>query len=166
MTAQQFFSRKSETKKHILKKLKITGKPKALGFICADLELDSDFLQWIETLGADFVIMTPQDTVYKNIYNLTKEEIYSQLEWYDFFLCSNTSESLKPILDAGVVPIIYQKNSLSSLLQDFNPMKWEGNSFLYQEENKWNIFATLVKYLENYKFPYDNKNLVKNILEM
>jgi hypothetical protein len=43
-------------------------------------------------------------------------------------------------------------------------MKNEGNSFYYEESNHWSIFYSIVRYMENYKFPFDNKNLIKNVL--
>jgi glycogen synthase len=45
-------------------------------------------------------------------------------------------------------------------------MQSEGNGYIFEKNNKWEIFYALTKYLENYKFPYDNRNLVKNVLEI
>ena len=40
------------------------------------------------------------------------------------------------------------------------------NSFLYDSDIMWSMFYALVGYLENSKFSFDNKNLVKNVLEV
>jgi hypothetical protein len=37
---------------------------------------------------------------------------------------------------------------------------------MFKQENSWDIFYSIIRYLENYKFPYDNKALVKNILDI
>jgi hypothetical protein len=48
---------------------------------------------------------------------------------------------------------------------EFNPLKNEWNAFFYETLDKWSIFYTIVRYMENYKFPFDNKNLVTNLLK-
>jgi hypothetical protein len=45
-------------------------------------------------------------------------------------------------------------------------MKNEGNSYFYDSESKWLVFWAIIRYMENYKFPFDNKNLVKNVLKV
>ena len=92
--------------------------------------------------------------------------IESYLVWLDFVICDKDISSLKKYLENWVTPIISQNNPLKSILKEFNPIKNEWNSFIYENENKWSIFYSLVRYLENYKFPFDNKNLVKNILNI
>ncbi|MBF0913876.1 hypothetical protein HXK64_02895 [Candidatus Gracilibacteria bacterium] len=79
-------------------------------------------------------------------------------------ICDKEASSLKKYLEKGVTPIISKNNPLKSILKEFDPAKNIGNSFLFESENKWQIFYSLVRYLENYKFPFDNRNLVKNIL--
>jgi len=55
---------------------------------------------------------------------------------------------------------------LSALLKEFNPMKGEGNAFIYEKENIWCIFYAFIRYLENSKFPFDNKILVQNVIKL
>jgi hypothetical protein len=69
-------------------------------------------------------------------------------------------------LQAWIVPIISSKNPLNSILKEFNPMRNEWNSYLFEQDDRWAIFYALVRYLENFKFPFDNKNLVKNVLNI
>lgn len=88
------------------------------------------------------------------------------LVWFDFIVCDKNISSIKKYLEKGITPIISKTNPLKSLLKEFNPMKNDWNSYIYEEENKWLIFHSLVRYLENYKFPFDNKNLVKNVLDI
>ncbi|MEK7529213.1 MAG: hypothetical protein AAB592_05595 [Patescibacteria group bacterium] len=44
---------------------------------------------------------------------------------------------------------------------DFDPIKEAGNGFFYQNKNKWEIFAAIVRALETFRFPYDWKNVQK-----
>jgi len=90
----------------------------------------------------------------------------SDLLWFDFIVCDNDMENIDVYIKSGVVPIINRDNHLSSIFKEFNPIKNEWNSFFYELSNKWLIFATIIKYTENYKFPFDNKNLVKNLVEV
>lgn len=85
---------------------------------------------------------------------------------FDFIICDKNISSLKKYLERWITPIISKNNPLKSILKDFDAMKNQWNSFIYEFENKWWIFYSLVRYLENYKFPFDNKNLVKNILDI
>jgi hypothetical protein len=62
--------------------------------------------------------------------------------------------------------VIPRQNSMWSVLSDYNAAKSEWNSFLYELENEWDVFYTIARYLENFKFPYDNKSLVKNVFEV
>ena len=164
MGIQKIISDKSEIKKQLLQTLWVKGKPRALGLVCNDLHVDDDFITGLAECNADFVFTAWEEMLGNNIRTVNSDVIAGKIEGFDFFLCSGESEWLQDFLEKGVVPIIHKKNTLSSLLKDFNPIKWEGNAFLYEENNKWSVYAALVKYLENYKFPYDNKNLVKNIM--
>jgi len=69
------------------------------------------------------------------------------------------------LLSHGIVPIMPQNNNFNSLLKQFNPIAFSGNSFLYEKKDKYNIFASVVSLLENMKFPADYKMLLKNVCE-
>jgi hypothetical protein len=51
-------------------------------------------------------------------------------------------------------------------MEEFNPLDTSGTCYKYVWDTHYHIFYTVVKYLENYKFPYDNRNLVKNLIEL
>ena len=59
-----------------------------------------------------------------------------------------------------MVPIVNGKSALRKAVDDFVPQDESGDGFIYNEEDIWHIFATIVKATENYKFPYDWKNIV------
>lgn len=44
-------------------------------------------------------------------------------------------------------------------------MKFEGNAFLFDPANQFQMFAALVRYLENVRYPGDKRTLVKNVSE-
>jgi hypothetical protein len=62
------------------------------------------------------------------------------------------------------VPIVSSNNYLSSLLKEFDAKASSGNAFLYDNMDSYSVFYALIRYLENKKFPYDNKILVKNLV--
>jgi len=49
----------------------------------------------------------------------------------------------------------------SPLLENYNPNKETGNSFTFKHKDAWGIFATLIRALETFKFPYDWQNIVR-----
>ncbi|GAB0175062.1 MAG: hypothetical protein HHAS10_09410 [Candidatus Altimarinota bacterium] len=74
--------------------------------------------------------------------------------------------SLVPIEDLTaslIVPIGPKEGSNEKGLNEFNPMKFEGNAFLFEKNDKYQIFAALVRYLENIKYPGDKRTLLKNL---
>lgn len=129
------------------------------------VELRDAFL----ALPANFVIeneeISQTEKLWKNIV-ATKKVPENLLLWFDFLICDDDICTLNRYLEKWIAPIIPKKNHFNSIFKEFNPAKSEGNSFLYDSENKWQIFYSLVRYLENYKFSFDNKNLVKNILDI
>jgi hypothetical protein len=61
------------------------------------------------------------------------------------------------------VPILPKENHLSVSLHEFDPMHFEGNSFLFVKMNPYAIFEKIISYLENIKFPEDKRILLKNV---
>ncbi len=64
-----------------------------------------------------------------------------------------------------VVPIVPSQSPYSAKLSEFNPMRFEGNAFLFDKVNQYQMFAALVRYLENIRYPGDKRTLVKNVSE-
>lgn len=85
---------------------------------------------------------------------------------FDFICVDNEFEWLNAYFQAWVCPIIPHNHHLSLLLKEFDPLKSEGNSYIYTENNKWSMLYAMIRYMENYKFPYDNRNLIKNITSL
>jgi hypothetical protein len=69
------------------------------------------------------------------------------------------------LIEHAVVPIVPSQSPYSAKLTEFNPMKFEGNAFLFDPANQFQMFAALVRYLENIRYPGDKRTLVKNVSE-
>ncbi len=58
----------------------------------------------------------------------------------------------------GIVPIA--PKSLHPL-SNYNPNDETGNSFTYESKNIWEVFASTIRAVETFKFPYDWKHIIK-----
>ena len=160
---------KEKREKNILikKNFWLLQKYKALGLIkITNKSLIKDLRDGLVVLPACFVICmewVETDKIWKNIV-ATSDISESDLIWFDFIIWDDELENLNKFLELWITPIVSETNPLHSILKEFNPVKNEWNSYIYQTLDKWSIFYSLVKYLENYKFSFDNKNLVKNVL--
>lgn len=71
---------------------------------------------------------------------------------------SNSDECLgeaRKAMNYGAVPIISEQN----FVNDYDPVQEKGNAFVYSKGSSWSFFATLIRSLENFRFPYDWKNI-------
>jgi hypothetical protein len=62
---------------------------------------------------------------------------------------------LDEALRYGVVPVSLFHESLSN----FNAVEETGNAFLINQLNLWYVFEACIRAKENFKFPYDWKNI-------
>lgn len=132
-----------------------------------DEKMIKSILDGFFVLPANFVIKTNIDFDEKNENIVFLKDIKKDLlVWFDFIVCDNNLDSLKDYLKKWIVPIIPENNYMHSILSEFDPIKVEWNSYLYKEGNNFSLYYALVRFLENYKFPYDHRNLVKNILSL
>ena len=130
-----------------------------------DKEILSELIKGMAFLPMNFIVIS-EEAFTKNSDNIVFiDDISTHEIWVDFVVFDDEESSLDNYFKKWITPIVSKTSHLSSILNEFNPMKNEGNSFLYDETNAWSIFYSLVRYLENYKFPFDNKNLVKNVFE-
>ena len=94
------------------------------------------------------------------------EDTLENREWAD--VCITDDWSLVPLeelITSVVVPIWPREWAHEKNLSEFNPMKFEGNAFLFEKNDKYQIFAALVRYIENVKYPGDKRTLLKNLTE-
>ncbi len=67
------------------------------------------------------------------------------------------------LMKNGIVPIVPWVWAEKYGLTEFNPMKFEGNAFLFEQPNMYQIFASIVRYLENVRYPWDKRTLLQNV---
>lgn len=168
MGEKDIFSIKKDAQNLIKNKFWFHKDTKFTGLvILSNKKVLNSLLDGLRHLPANFLVVgeVEQETESNNIV-VTKKYEANLISGFDFIVSDNDCENLNNYLKNGVVPIISKDNYLSSLLSEFNPMKNEGNSFLYDKYNEWSIFHALTRYMENAKFPFDNRNLVKNVLKV
>ena len=167
MSLQNIISEKTKNSAFIRRKFKFQKKNKILWLVIIDDEkLLWELLEWINKLPANFIIITKNK--FDDYDNIIFVDLFDKipLVWFDFVVCDNCVTNLLDYLKHWVVPIVPKDNYLDNVLKEFNPIKSEWNAFFYNEINKWEIFYALARYIENYKFPYDNRNLIKNVIEI
>ncbi len=91
-----------------------------------------------------------------------KRNIYAAA---DMMLVPNLSEEcIKEATRAmyyGVIPI----TPAADFAEDYKPNLERGNAFVYLKGSPWNLFATFIRALENFRFPYDWKNIAASAME-
>lgn len=160
---------KKNTNTELKRNYGLFQKFKPLGLIkLSNKEMTKELIEGLKVLSAGFVVVVENATeeqISKNVI-ITDNVDATSLAWFDFVVSDDDISQISEYTNAGVTPIINKDNHLNSILKEFNPMKNEGNSFYYEESNHWSIFYSIVRYMENYKFPFDNKNLIKNVLSV
>jgi starch synthase len=71
-------------------------------------------------------------------------------------------EEARQAMRYGVIPVIQP----SDFTVDYNPNQEKGNAFVYLKDSPWSLFATLIRAMENFKFPYDWKNIQIGAMEL
>lgn len=127
--------------------------------------LTESILSGLEILPANFIVFWEKikQIDYKNIVYSNSLESFDMMG-IDAIVCDCEDTKLEKLMSQWVVPIVNEKNYLGKILQEFHPGRAEGNAYLYEKDSYWSAYYALVRYLENHKFPYDNKNLVKNVV--
>ncbi len=95
---------------------------------------------------------------------LTSDDL--AIEGADAFISDRVTQEipLDTLLHNWVVPIL-PSESAPKKLSEFNPMKFEWNSFLFEEVNEFQMFASLIRFLENIRYPGDKRTLLNNVIE-
>ncbi len=77
-------------------------------------------------------------------------------------LFNNHLELIHLLMNYGVITVASEK---TPLLENYRPNEETGNAFLFAKRDHWSIFATIVRAMETFKFPYDWKNIIKKIYQ-
>lgn len=159
-------SEKSLLREKIKAKYNLPKRSKILiALYFSDASMLENIISGLEVLPANFIIVWGKaDKIEaKNITHIKKiEEI--NIQGIDALLCDCKNITLEKIMSLWVVPIVNEKNYLGKILWEFSAVRGEWNAYLYQDTSYWAAYYALIRYLENMKFPYDNRNLVKNVI--
>jgi len=167
VTLANILKGKSENKDKLLNQSNLKNKKLPLWFINIDNNLiNNTLIDALKILPANFIVYT-NNTELSNFDNIcfvedTKNELNSG---FDFLACNNKVDLLS-FMKSWVVPIVSKTNNLWVLLNEFNAVKIEWNSYIFENNSLCDIYYAIIRYLENFKFPYDNKALVKNVINI
>jgi len=162
MEISQIINEKKEKKIFLTRKYNLNRKNKIIWYINFEISHEEseikELLEWLERLWINFLIKWEWENK-SNINFIQEEPDYIA---FDFVLFDKL-ENYKDYKKNWVVPIWCSKHNKN--LEEFDPKNIIWNWFVYNNFNKWDIFYALVRYLENYKFPYDNKLLINNLIK-
>ena len=95
---------------------------------------------------------------------LIQDYIAEDAPWYDAIITDGVSGlDLVSFIQLGIVPIISRTHPLIESFREFDPMKFEGNAFIYETVNPYLIFEKLIRYLENIAYAGDKRTLINNV---
>ncbi len=159
--------RKKEVKKLLFQKFSLKSTKPLLGILLEkklskkDKEILFNLLDGLKNIDLEVLILGDKKFK-KNAYLLpyTKNNRKVLLEAADMALSFSFNDVEEMLLN-GTIPVSNKRLEI----KDYNPNKELGNSFIYTKNNQWSIFATLIRALETFKFPYDWKNIVKQGVE-
>jgi hypothetical protein len=110
--------------------------------------------------------LNENDKIYQELKNALKRlnvKIISDKNLFQeanmVILFNKDKNLLKKAWEHGVIPITQK---FLPQIEDYNPNTEKGNSFVYKELNKWDIFAAVVRAVETFKFPYDWKFIIRS----
>lgn len=166
MNFSEVITSKTESRDKIKSKYNLPKRSKILVWIhFTNNKITSKILDGLAILPANFVVFGAKTEEHEGkniIFQKDLEDI--DMNGIDAMLCDCEDMHLGKIMESGVVPIVNENNYLGKILQEFHPWRAEGNAYLYEQGSFWSAYYALTRYLENHKFPYDNRNLVKNIV--
>lgn len=85
-----------------------------------------------------------------------KRKIYAAS---DIFLATAATEECKEEMEKamnyGAIPVCPE----NELVKAYDGAKEEGDAFIYTEKSPWSFFASLIRAMENFKFPYDWRSI-------
>lgn len=127
--------------------IRVQGKSPVL-LVAADSKIPDELLRGLSALNVNVVILSKH------------MDLYEKLLWAADMILVLSDKPERVLQDAwsnGVIPIC---SSFAEGAQNYNPNKETGNSFTFEDENPWKIFAAIVRALETFKFPYDWSHIV------
>jgi len=94
----------------------------------------------------------------------TLRKIFAASDACFFFSGGHENEVLaQSALQYAALPVA--PKSMRHIVEDYNPNQESGNGFLFLDGNFWSAFAAIVRANENFRFPYDWRNIQKMAIE-
>lgn len=165
MNFSELIEQKTQHRDTLKEKYKLPKRSKILIWVhFKEEKITKKLLDGLTILPANFIVFG-EDEKNDGEKNIAFEQSHNGFDMtgLDAMLCSCDDIKLENIMEVGVVPIVNEKNYLGKILSEFHPWRAEGNAYLYEKHSFWSAYYALARYLENHKFPYDNRNLVKNV---
>ena len=132
--------------------------------ILSDENLLSQLEAGLKVLPVNFLVLSKWTSDNNIVYDA---QVKNDLLWgFDVVISDNGVEWLQKYFQNGIVPVVPTNNYLKTILSEFEVLDGEGNAFLYEENNIWSLFFALSRFIENHKYTYDHKVLVKNVLAL
>ena len=157
---------KIKNKDVLLKKHCLKDKKLPIGIIKLNQSIiDETLVNALKILPANFIIISNNEILWDYL-NIGFSDVCLNDKGLDFIVCDDCESNPVEYFKNGIIPIIYKSNHMSSVLTEFNAARVEWNAFIFENDALCDIYYAIIRYLENYKFPYDNKALVKNILDI
>lgn len=168
MNISELLNKKTELRNFYKDHYGLLKRPKTLIAIsCENKKMQKKITKGLSILPANFIILGEVDEKIeaKNIAYEVNQSTFDMI-WIDAVIHDGQHMKLEKVMEVGVVPIVSNNNYLGKILTEFHPGRAEGNSYLFEDESPWSAYYAVIRYLENHKFPYDNRNLIKNITWM
>lgn len=144
----EIIKQKKSQKSKFLKEISAPKSTRAVIFNALENSILSDF---IENACAEIDVICIKEINDENIFAL------------DAIISDNTTKekNLQKFLENFVTPILPTSSEFK--LEQFNPMKFSGEGFLFAENKNFLVFEQICKMLENLNYPGDKRVLIKNL---
>jgi len=166
MTIVTILKEKNANKDILLADYNLKNKKLPVGLIKLNTELiDSVLIDALKILPANFIISWKNNN-FDNNSNIVFLDDNFKNSGFDFIVCDECDNFIMDYLKLWAVPIIWKSNNMSAIFKEFDAAKIEWNAFIFENNELCNVYYAIIRYTENFKFSYDNKALVKNILDI
>lgn len=78
-----------------------------------------------------------------------------------FLSPSDQDGEVENALRYGAIPI----SPAQSVLENYNPVQETGNAFIYEQPTVWQCYASVVRAVETFKFPYDWRTIQRHAMD-
>ena len=132
-----------------------------------DWEIEKFIIDWLLSIENTIIFVYNSNNSYsdENVFKINDIKKIKTII-LDMFVSDGDWEltSLIPsFMKDWIINILPVKNVYEWVLTEFKPMQFTWNAFFYNEIEKFKIFAEIIIVLENIKYQWDKKILVKNI---